>query len=104
MLMKPGVIVDVAVDQGGCIETSQPTTHSDGLFIEKVVFHYCVANMPGAVGRISAFAFSNVILPYAIALADHGVKSAVERSPDLESAFNIYEGNVTNRPVAEAFD
>ncbi len=104
-LMKPGsVIVDVAVDQGGCIETSRPTTHSDPIFIEEEVVHYCVANMPGAVGRTSTFALCNVTLPYAIALADNGVKSAIERAPDLESAVNIHAGNVTNRPVAEAFD
>lgn len=104
-LMKPGsVIVDVAVDQGGCIETSRPTTHSDPIFIEEDVVHYCVANMPGAVGRTSTFALCNVTLPYAICLAEHGVLEAIRKNPELESAVNIHQGKITNRPVAESFD
>ncbi|MCH2121285.1 MAG: alanine dehydrogenase [Pirellulaceae bacterium] len=103
-IMKPGsVIVDVAVDQGGCIETSHPTTHSDPIFIEHEVVHYCVANMPGAVGRTSTFALGNVTLPWALHLADHGVGIAVQSRP-ISTAINVHRGSVTNKPVAETFD
>jgi alanine dehydrogenase len=103
-LMKPGsVIVDVAVDQGGCVETTRPTTHSDPTFAVDNVLHYCVANIPGAVGRTSTFALCNVTLPWAIRLANLGFLSAAARLPPLARAANLYEGELTNRAVAETF-
>jgi alanine dehydrogenase len=103
--MKPGsVIIDVAVDQGGCIESTRPTTHSDPTFIQEDVVHYCVTNMPGAVGRTSTFALCNVTLPWVIRLAAAGVKRAVAESPELDAAVNLAYGQVTNRAVAETFD
>lgn len=104
-LMKPGaVIVDVAVDQGGCIETCKPTTHADPTFVVDDVVHYCVANMPGAVPRTSTFALTNATLPYAVQLADLGPLEAVRRSPQLASAANTIGGKLTCGPVAEAFN
>lgn len=104
-IMKPGsVIVDVAVDQGGCIETTRPTTHSDPVFVVEGVVHYCVANMPGAVGRTSTFALCNVTLPWAIKLANEGVISAATASTALLDAVNIHRGKVTYEPVASTFD
>ena len=102
--MKAGsVVIDVAVDQGGCIETSRPTTHSDPTFIVDEVLHYCVANMPGAVGRTSTFALCNATLPYVIRLAEIGVKGAIEADGPLREALNVHDGNVTNQAVADAF-
>lgn len=102
--MKPGsVIIDVAVDQGGCIETSRPTTHSDPTFIVDDVVHYCVANMPGAVGRTSTFALCNATLPWALEIATRGLDRAAAELPPVASAVNIHRGQVTNRAVAEAF-
>ena len=102
--MKPGsVIIDVAVDQGGCIESSQPTTHSDPTFIRDEVVHYCVTNMPGAVGRTSTFALCNVTLPWVLRLAASGIKEAVAQSSELDAAVNLAYGQVTNRAVAETF-
>jgi alanine dehydrogenase len=103
-LMKPGsVIIDVAVDQGGCVETTRPTTHSNPTFVVDDVLHYCVANMPGAVGRTSTFALCNVTLPWALQIANCGIVGAAEKSAPLARAINIYEGEITNRPVAETF-
>jgi alanine dehydrogenase len=103
-LMKPGsVIVDVAVDQGGCVETTRPTTHSDPTYIVDDVLHYCVANMPGAVGRTSTFALCNVTLPWALQIANRNILPAAKASPPIARAINIYEGEVTNKPVAETF-
>jgi len=103
-LMKPGsVIVDVAVDQGGCVETTRPTTHSNPTFIVDDVLHYCVANMPGAVGRTSTFALCNVTLPWALQIANRGLLPAAEALPPVARAINIYDGQLTNRPVAETF-
>ncbi len=103
--MKPGsVIVDVAVDQGGCVETTHPTTHGDPTFIVDEVVHYCVANMPGAVGRTSTYALCNVTLPYAFKIAEHGIETATDKDPRLISAVNIHQGKVTNRAVAATFD
>ena len=103
-LMKPGsVMIDVAVDQGGCIETSRPTTHSEPTFIEEEVVHYCVTNMPGAVGRTSTFALCNVTLPWAIQLAEKGLDKAVTSSPSISAALNIHDGQITNRAVADSF-
>jgi alanine dehydrogenase len=103
-LMKPGsVIIDVAIDQGGCIETSRPTTHSDPTFIEEDVLHYCVTNMPGAVGRTSTFALCNVTLPWILQLAERGIDDACKELPPLASAVNIRAGKVMYRAVADAF-
>ena len=101
-LMKPGaVLVDVAIDQGGCFETSRPTTHSDPTFEVDGITHYCVANMPGAVPITSTYALTNATLPYATALADHGVGGAIRRDPGLRLGVNVAGGEVTHSAVAE---
>jgi alanine dehydrogenase len=103
-LMKPGsVIIDVAIDQGGCIETSKPTTHSNPVYLEEDILHYCVTNMPGAVGRTSTFALCNVTLPWVLQLATRGIDPACRDLPPLASAVNIRAGAVTNQAVAETF-
>jgi alanine dehydrogenase len=100
--MKPGsVIVDVAIDQGGCVETSKATTHSHPTYVVDGVVHYCVANMPGAVARTSTFALNNVTLPFAVALADKGWKKALGQDQHLRHGLNVSEGKVTCAPVAE---
>ncbi|HEY6558757.1 MAG TPA: alanine dehydrogenase [Polyangiaceae bacterium] len=102
--MKAGaVIVDVAVDQGGCVETTRPTTHGAPTYIVDGVVHYCVANMPGAVGRTSTYALCNVTLPYALKVARWGLDEATRRDARLKSAINMHGGHVTNRAVAETF-
>ncbi len=102
-LMKPGaVLVDVAIDQGGCFETSRPTTHAEPTFEVDGVTHYCVANMPGAVPITATQALTNATLPYAIALADHGVAGAIRRDPGLRPGVNVAAGKVTHPAVAEA--
>jgi alanine dehydrogenase len=101
-LMKPGaVMVDVAIDQGGCFETSRPTTHHEPTFEVEGITHYCVANMPGAVPITSTHALTNATLPYAIALADHGVSEAIQRDPGLRLGVNVAGGAVTHPAVAE---
>jgi len=101
-LMKPGaVLVDVAIDQGGCFETSRPTTHRDPTFEVDGIIHYCVANMPGAVPITSTHALTNATLPYAIALADHGVAEAIRRDPGLRPGVNVAAGEVTHPAVAD---
>jgi alanine dehydrogenase len=101
--MKPGsVIVDVAVDQGGCFETTRPTTHSEPVYEVDGVVHYCVANMPGAVPRTSTFALNNVTMPYALKLAEKGVEWAVSTDEDLQRGVNTYKGHITCLPVAES--
>jgi alanine dehydrogenase len=101
-LMKQGaVLVDVAIDQGGCFETSHPTTHRDPTFEVDGIIHYCVANMPGAVPITSTFALTNATLPYAIALADHGLSAAIRRDPGLRFGVNVAGGEVTHPAVAE---
>jgi alanine dehydrogenase len=101
--MKPGsVIVDVAIDQGGCIATARPTTHSDPTYVTDGVVHYCVTNMPGAVPRTSTIGLSNATLPYGLVLADHGLYGAVSRDPELASGVNVINGTVTHPGVAEA--
>ncbi|QDT63051.1 alanine dehydrogenase [Calycomorphotria hydatis] len=103
-LMKPGaVIVDVCIDQGGCFETSRPTTHSSPTYIEHEVLHYCVTNMPGAVGRTSTYALGNVTFPYVRQLAKLGLSEACERDPGFAEAVNMHERKVTNKAVAETF-
>jgi alanine dehydrogenase len=104
-LMKPGsVIIDVAIDQGGCAATSQPTTHSNPTFVVDEVVHYCVTNMPGAVGRTSTFALCNVTLPWVLKIADRGIVPAAECYPPIARAINIFEGHLTNKAVAATFD
>jgi alanine dehydrogenase len=101
--MKPGsVIVDVAIDQGGCCETSRPTTHDDPTYVVDGVIHYCVTNMPGAVPRTSTFALNNATLPFVIALADKGYRKALLDDRHLRNGLNVHHGRVTNRAVAAA--
>ncbi|MFA9564620.1 MAG: alanine dehydrogenase, partial [Acidimicrobiales bacterium] len=103
--MRPGsVIVDVAIDQGGCVETARPTTHEDPTYIVDGVVHYCVANMPGAVPKTSTYALNNVTLPFVLALADRGIKEALMADDHLLSGLNVCHGVVTEAHVAEALD
>ncbi len=102
--MRPGsVVVDVAIDQGGCIETAKPTSHSDPIYHVDGVIHYCVTNMPGAVPRTSTLALSNVTLPYGLQIAGLGLKGAVTRDPALAKGVNVLNGQVTYQAVADAF-
>ncbi len=104
-LMKKGsVIADVAIDQGGCVETARPTTHDDPIYEVDGIIHYCVANMPGAVPMTSTRALTNATLPYALALADKGCKGAAEADPDLAKGINVIDGKVTYKGVSDAFD
>jgi alanine dehydrogenase len=101
--MKPGaVIVDIAIDQGGCCETSRPTTHSDPTYVVDGIVHYCVTNMPGAVARTSTFALNNATLPFVLALADKGLKGALTADAHLLAGLNVHAGRITCKPVAEA--
>jgi len=101
--MKPGaVVVDVAIDQGGCFETSRPTTHTDPTFVVDNVVHYCVANMPGAVARTSTFALTNATIGHALAIADKGWRRALSDDPHLRAGLNVCEGQVTYKAVARA--
>jgi alanine dehydrogenase len=103
--MHPGtVLVDVAVDQGGCIETCKPTTHEEPIFIIDEIIHYCVANMPGAVPYTSTMALTNATLPYAIQLANEGWEKACKKNEELLKGLNIVKGDVVYKAVAEAFD
>ena len=103
-LMKPGsVIVDVAIDQGGCFETSHPTTHSEPTFVVDGIIHYCVGNMPGAYARTSTFALNNATLPYGLMMAGKGIEKACRESEPLRLGLNIYKGFITYEAVAEAF-
>ncbi|MBX9746243.1 MAG: alanine dehydrogenase [Hyphomonadaceae bacterium] len=99
--MRPGsVLVDISIDQGGCFETSKATTHSDPVFTVDGIIHYCVANMPGAVSRTSAFALNNATLPFTLALANKGYKKALQDDPHLANGLNVYEGAITHEAVA----
>jgi alanine dehydrogenase len=103
--MKPGsVVVDVSVDQGGCIETCKPTTHEDPTYIIDGVVHYCVANMPGAVPFTSTIALTNATLPYALQLANKGWKNAVKDNQELSYGVNMVDGEIVYKAVADAFD
>ncbi|MBX3448852.1 MAG: alanine dehydrogenase [Planctomycetaceae bacterium] len=103
-LMKPGaVIIDVCIDQGGCIETSRPTTHSEPTYVIDQIVHYCVTNMPGAVGRTSTYALCNVTLPYVMKLANLGLMGATQTDPGISEAVNMHAGHVTNAAVARTF-
>jgi alanine dehydrogenase len=101
--MKRGaVIVDVAIDQGGCFETSRPTTHAEPTYVVDGVVHYCVANMPGGVARTSTFALNNATLPFTLALADKGYRRALAENTHLRHGLNVHDGHITYRAVAEA--
>ena len=103
-LMEPGtVMVDVAIDQGGCFETSRPTTHEDPVYYVDGILHYCVANIPGAVPYTSTLALTNATLPYALQLADKGWRRACAENEELRLGLNIVEGKVVYRSVAEAW-
>ena len=103
--MKPGtVLVDIAIDQGGCFATSRPTTHAEPTFILDGVIHYCVTNMPGAVPRTSTFALTNATLPYVRSLADHGWQKALGKDPGLAQGLNVHDGRLTHEAVASALD
>jgi alanine dehydrogenase len=102
--MKEGaVLVDVAIDQGGCFETSRPTTHKDPIYTVDGVVHYCVANMPGAVPKTSTMALTNATLPYALEIADKGWQRAMKENPEIAKGANVVRGAVTYPGVAEAF-
>jgi alanine dehydrogenase len=101
-MKKGSVIVDVAIDQGGCAETSHATTHADPTYVVDGVVHYCVANMPGAVARTSTFALNNATLPFTIALAERGAEGAMKANPHLKAGLNVYKGTLTYKAVAEA--
>lgn len=101
--MKRGsVLVDIAIDQGGCFETSHPTTHDNPVFVEEGVIHYCVANMPGAVARTSAFALNNATLPFALRLANQGAQEAMAADPHLANGLNVMGGKIMHKAVADA--
>jgi alanine dehydrogenase len=103
--MKRGsVLVDIAIDQGGCFETSHATTHDDPVFIEEGIIHYCVANMPGAVARTSAFALNNATLPFALKIANLGAERAMAADPHLAAGLNVAGGRIRHKAVAEALD
>ena len=102
--MKRGsVIVDVAIDQGGCVETSKPTTHGDPTYIVDDVVHYCVANMPGGVPRTSTLALNNATLPFLVKLANKGYQKALDEDKNFLAGLNVCQGNVTYKAVADAF-
>jgi len=103
-MKKGSVMVDVAVDQGGCFETSHPTTHQEPVFVVDGVIHYCVSNMPGAVACTSTFALTNATLPYALSIAGKGWKKAMKDDPALFKGLNVCDGKIVNLPVAEAFN
>ncbi len=99
--MRPGcVLVDISIDQGGCFETSHPTAHEDPVFVVDGVIHYCVANMPGAVARTSAFALNNATLPFTLALANKGVRAALAEDPHLANGLNVCAGAIAHEAVA----
>jgi alanine dehydrogenase len=102
-IMKPGaVIVDVSIDQGGCFETSRPTTHDDPVYIVDGIIHYCVSNMPGAYPKTSTLALTNATLPYIKELANRGIENVIQESEVLKSALNTYKGQITNKALADA--
>lgn len=95
-------MVDVAIDQGGCFETSRPTTHEDPVYEVDGIIHYCVTNMPGAVARTSTIALTNATLPFALALANKGLNKALQDDPHLRNGLNVHAGKITAKPVADA--
>jgi alanine dehydrogenase len=103
-MKKGAVLVDVAIDQGGCFETSKATTHNNPIYTVDGVVHYCVANMPGAVPKTSTLALTNATLPYAVEIANKGWKKAMKENPEIRCGANVVQGKVTYKGVAEAFD
>lgn len=103
-MKKGAVLLDVAIDQGGCFETSKPTTHADPIYIVDDIVHYCVANIPGAVARTSTMALTNATLPYAVEIANKGWRRAMKESEEIKSGANVINGNLTCRGAAEAFN
>ena len=101
LMKQRAVLVDVSIDQGGCFETSRPTTHSDPTYVVDGITHYCVTNMPGAVPITSTYALTNATLPYVHAIADHGVAGAIATDPGLRLGVNVMSGHVTHPAVAE---
>jgi alanine dehydrogenase len=102
--MEPGsALVDIAIDQGGCAETSRPTTHDDPTYVEEGIVHYCVTNMPGAVPMTSTYALTNATIPYVVELADKGYERALKENPALRKGLNVYKGRLTNYEVSIAF-
>ncbi len=101
-MRRGSVVVDISIDQGGCFETSRPTTHADPTYVEEGVVHYCVTNMPGGVARTSAIALNNATLPFVVALADKGIKAALAADPHLRNGLNVARGQITHPAVAEA--
>lgn len=104
LMRKGSVIVDVSVDQGGCIETSKPTTHENPTFVVDGVIHYGVANMPGAVPFTSTIALTNATLPYTVWIADNGLKAMVLSSNEIRTGLNMFKGKITHKNVAQAFE
>jgi alanine dehydrogenase len=102
LMKRHAVLVDVSIDQGGCFETSRPTTHSHPTFEEEGIAHYCVTNMPGAVPITSTYALTNATLPYVLELAEHGVQEAIERSPALAAGVNVRAGEIVHAAVVQA--
>jgi len=102
-MKKGAVLVDVAIDQGGCFETSKATTHSNPIYAVDGVTHYCVANMPGAVPKTSTLALTNATLPYAVEIANKGWKKAMNQNPEIKQGANVVKGKVTYKGVADAF-
>jgi alanine dehydrogenase len=101
--LRPGtVLVDVAIDQGGCFESSRPTTHQDPTYVEQGVIHYCVANMPGAVARTATFALTHATLPFVLALAGRGLHQALQDDPHLRRGLNVHRGQLTHPAVAQS--
>ena len=103
-MQRGSVLVDIAIDQGGCFETSHATTHEDPVFEVDGVIHYCVANMPGAVARTSAFALNNATLPFALKLANLGAEAAMKADPHLANGLNVYKGKIAFKAVADDLD
>jgi alanine dehydrogenase len=103
-MKKGSVLVDVAIDQGGCFETSKATTHGNPTYVVDGVVHYCVANMPGAVAKTSTLALTNATLPYAVQIANKGWKKAMQENAEIKAGANVIDGKVTYKAVAEAFD
>jgi len=101
-MRRGSVIVDISIDQGGCAETSRPTTHAEPTYVQHGIVHYCVTNMPGAVARTSAFALNNATLPFILALADKGPSRAMREDPHLRAGLNVHRGMVTHPAVASA--
>ncbi|MDP2125579.1 MAG: alanine dehydrogenase, partial [Parvibaculum sp.] len=101
-MKKGSVLVDIAIDQGGCFATSHATTHADPTYVEHEVVHYCVANMPGAVARTSTFALNNATLPFTLALADKGYRKALADNPHLMAGLNVHRGQLTYQAVSDA--